>query len=364
MTIKSRAVLLSEKAEPLEIKDIEVQSPKAGEVLVKMETSGLCKSDLNAIEGHTRWNMPLVMGHEGLGTVVEVGSGVTNVKDGDRVILSWGAWCGDCFFCNKGEKELCDTIARPRGSGLMLDETTRFSMDGEVVYHFAGISSLSEYTVVHWTSCVKAGDELDGDLAGAIGCSVVTGMGAVFNTADIEEGATILVIGCGSIGMSVVQAARIRKASLIILVEPDKEKWEGAYKGGATECFEVLEPEKVQSMTGGFGVDYVFDTVALEETINASLSSVRRGGMVVMVGSPHPLARMQFSPIEFHLEKKLVGSLYGSADPQEDIPKILELIRSGELRLDNYVNGAFTLDEIDKAMAELKEHGGKYVIRF
>jgi len=171
MSLKSRAVLLSEKAGPLEIKEIEVERPKPGEVLVRMETSGLCKSDLNAIEGHTRWNMPLVMGHEGLGTVVEAGAGVGNVKEGDRVILSWGAWCGDCFFCNKGEKELCDTIARPRGSGLMLDGTTRFSMGGEVVYHFAGISSLSEYTVVHWTSCVKAGRDLDGELAGAIGCS-------------------------------------------------------------------------------------------------------------------------------------------------------------------------------------------------
>lgn len=359
--IKTKAAVLTERGGRLDVREIGLEGPKEREVLVKVEGAGLCRSDLNGIDGHTRYNMPLVLGHEGVGRVVDTGPGVTTVKEGDRVVLSWAAWCGDCFFCRKGETQQCHTVAWPRGKGLMPDWTTRFRMDGEEVYHFNGVSSFSEYTVVPESGCVATGCDVPVDVASMIGCSVVTGVGSVLNTVHVSEGATSLVIGAGSVGMSVVQALRIRGAGRIILVEPDRTKWELASRNGATDTIEDLSPDAVREMTE-YGVDFAFDTVAVEKTMQGALSSVRRGGTVVLVGTPHPLSTVSLSPIEFHLEKKIVGSLYGSSNPAIDIPRVVGLYESGALNLDGFCTRRFPLERINEAVAALNERGGKFII--
>ncbi len=361
---KSRACLLEAKDTPLIIKEIGVCEPKEKEVLVRLNGAGLCRSDLNAIEGHTRYDMPLVLGHEGVGTVVETGPGVTSVKSGDRVILSWAAYCGECLFCKKGEPQLCHTVAWPRGKGLLPDWTTRFRDGDRDVYHFNGVSSFSEYTVVYETGCVKIDESIPDEVAAIIGCSVVTGVGAVLNTARPAEGSTCLVVGAGSVGMSLVQALRIARAGRIVLCEPDTEKWELAENNGVTDFFDEFTPEHARGLTEGLGVDYVFDTVATEKTITDSIAAIRRGGTVVLVGTPHPLSTVTLPPIEFHVEKKLIGSLYGSSHPGKDITRVINLYKTGELNLDGFVNGTFHFNEINSAIEALKIYGGKYHLTF
>lgn len=365
--IKTKAAVLEAKDSPLRIKELLLMPPKEREVLIKMEAAGLCRSDLNAINGHTRYNMPLVLGHEGIGTVEETGHGVTTVRKGDRVILSWAAYCGNCFFCSKGITHQCHTIAWPRGKGLLPDWTTRFRDGDKEVYHFNLVSSFSEYTIVYETGCVPIGRDIPAQIASILGCSVVSGMGAVFNTAGFTENGTAVVIGGGAIGMSIIQALRIRNASMIILIEPDETKWNSAKKCGATHTIsnkEKMPVEEVKKLTDDFGVDYTFDCVAVQDTVSGSLAMTRRGGTVVVVGSPHPLSKFELPAVDFHLEKRLIGSLYGSSNPQRDIPKILDYYRSGELNLEGMSSGLFPLDEVNTAIKELETKGGKYYITF
>lgn len=364
MPIKTKAALLEAKNQPLTVKEISLNPPKDREVLVKVEMAGLCRSDLNAIVGHTRYDMPLVLGHEGAGTVVDIGPNVKSLKKGDRVVLSWAAFCGDCFFCNKGLTHQCHTVAWPRGKGLLPDWTTRFSDNGKEVFHFNGVSSFSEYTVVYETGCVPIGNDISFDVASVVGCSVVTGIGAVYNTANVPEGATSLVVGGGNVGLSIIQALKIKGAGVIIAVDPNKEKWHAIAEAGADIVLPEISMDEIKKATGGFGVDYAFDGVATEETLNQSLAAVRRAGTVVMVGSPHPLAKYALSPIEFHLEKKIIGSLYGSSNPGRDIPRLLDFYRNGQLKLDGFTTASFSLDDINNAIKALEDSGGKYTITF
>lgn len=365
--INSRAVLFEELGSDLVIRDIEVRKPEAREVLVRMTAAGLCHSDLNALSGHTRYDLPIVVGHEGVGRVEAVGEGVRSVKPNDRVVLSWAAFCGECYFCERGETELCKTVAWPRGKGLLPGDISRFRAgDGSRIYHFNGVSSLSEYTVLYETGCVKIDDDTPDSVAATIGCSVVTGLGSVFNTANLQKGSTALVIGAGSIGMMIIQGARIRGADIIAVLERDKNKWDKAKELGATHIFDnsIATPfDEIDKLTDNIGLDFVFDAVGSEETIQDSVRVARRGGSIILVGSPHPLMKVALPMVDFHVEKKLIGSLYGSANPQEDIPMILDLYRDGSLKLDDMIVEKFKMDDINKAIGALRERGGKYLIQ-
>ena len=361
---RTRAAILESRNAPLSVREVSLSEPREREVLVKMEMAGLCRSDLNAIVGHTRYDMPLVLGHEGAGTVVRAGRNVTSLKEGDRVVLSWAAFCGDCFFCNKGLNHQCHTVAWPRGKGLLPDWTTRFSEGDKPIFHFNGVSSFSEYTVVYETGCVKVDDDIPFEVASVVGCSVVTGIGAVYNSAGVEKGSTALVVGGGNVGISVIQALKIKGAALIIAVDPKAEKHTLIKDAGADIVLSDISIDEIRKATGGFGVDYAFDGVATEETLNASLAAVRRAGIVVMVGSPHPLAKYSVQPIEFHLEKRIVGSLYGSSNPVRDIPRLLDFYKQGRLKLDGFSSGSYRLEEINAAITALENNGGKYTITF
>ncbi|MFQ5427634.1 MAG: alcohol dehydrogenase catalytic domain-containing protein [Thermodesulfobacteriota bacterium] len=364
MAIRTRAAVLEKKGSPLVIREIGLEPPGVDEVLVKMEMAGLCRSDLNAVTGHTRYNMPLVLGHEGAGTVVETGPGVKNIKSGDRVALSWAAYCGECYFCRHHQTHLCSSVAWPRGRGFLPDGTTRFcDSSSRDIYHFNGVSSLSEYTVVYKTGCVAVSRDVPLHVAAATGCSVVTAFGAVFRTAGAAmcKGATAMVVGGGSVGMAVIEALRLRGAGRIILIEQDKKKW----KEGLVDYHAAsIVPAELARLTDGVGPDIVFDCVAGKETIARSMEAVRRGGTVVMVGSPHPLMKIELNALDFHLEKKLIGSLYGSSDPVRDMPKIFDLYGWGLLDLDDSGAQSYGLDDINIALMSLKEKGGKFTITF
>ncbi len=364
MVMRTRAAVLEKEGAPLIVGDIGLRPPGPDEVLVKMEMAGLCRSDLNAISGHTRYNMPLVLGHEGAGIVVETGSGVTEVKRGDRVALSWAAYCNECYFCRRGETHLCSTVAWPRGRGFLPDGTTRFfESSSRDIYHFNGVSSLSEYTVVYKTGCVPVSRDLPLHVAAATGCSVLTAYGAVFRTAGaaVAEGATVMVVGGGAVGKAVIAALRLHGACRIILIEKDMNKWGG---GLAEEYGQSIDPEAIGEFTAGVGMDIVFDCVATAETISRSMASVRRGGTVVMVGAPHPLMKIELNAVDFHLEKKLIGSLYGSSNPVRDMPEIFNLFHSGLLDGIEPCGPRFGLDDINPALKFLKDKGGKITITF
>jgi len=362
--VRTKAAVLEKKDAPLVIREIEVAPPGPDEVLVKMDMAGLCRSDLNAVTGHTRYNMPLVLGHEGAGTVVETGRGVTGLKSGDTVALSWAAYCGRCYFCERGETELCDTVAWPRGRGFLPDGTTRFrGGKAEKIYHFNGVSSFSEYTVVYKTSCVPTPKALPLYVSAATGCSVVTAFGAVFRTAApyIKSNATVMVVGGGSVGAALLQALRLRGAGRIILIEKDKKKWKALpadYYAPSIVSFDM------ERHTAGIGVDICFDCVASKETIERSMGAVRRGGTVVMVGAPHPNLEIGLRAVDFHLEKRLIGSLYGSSNPQRDMPMVFDFYKRGLLDLNASRAETYGLGDINIALESLKEKGGKFIITF
>lgn len=364
MNLRTRAALLIEKNSPVIVREIGLKPPGPDEVLVKMEMAGLCRSDLNAITGHTRYAMPLVLGHEGVGTVVEKGAGVVDINVGDRVALSWAAYCGKCYFCERGETQLCSTVAWPRGRGLLPDGTTRFEGDNsEEIYHFNGVSSFSEYTVVYKTGCVPVSRDVPLHVSAMTGCSVVTAFGAVFKSAGayLERRSVCIVVGGGSVGSALVEALRLKGVSRIILIDRDKAKW--ALKG-VEHYAESINAEEIRELTDGVGADICFDCVATEETIKKSMEAIRRGGTVVMVGSPHPLMKLELSAIDFHLEKRLLGSLYGSSNPGTDIPWILDLYERGLIKLGVGDNNTYGLEDINTALKVLNEKGGKFTINF
>lgn len=362
--MRTRAAVLEKKDAPLVIREIEVGLPGPDEVLVKMEMAGLCRSDLNAITGHTRYNMPLVLGHEGVGIVVDKGAGVDDLELGGRVALSWAAYCGHCYFCRRGETHLCDTVAWPRGRGFLPDGTTRFrGGNSEEIFHFNGVSSFSEYTVVYKTGCVPVKKDIPLHVAAMTGCSVVTAFGAVFRSAAsyLRDDSVCMVVGGGSVGSAVVEALGLRGVGRIILIDRERKK-----RGldGVDHFAESIVPDEILELTGGVGADICFECVAGEGTIKKSMASVRRGGTVVMVGAPHPLMNITLPAVDFHLEKRLIGSLYGSSNPIRDIPRVLDLYERELIGLDTYNNGTYGLDDINTALESLNDKGGKFTITF
>ncbi len=362
--MRTRAALLREKDSPILVREIGLEPPGPGEVLVKMEMAGLCRSDLNAITGHTRYAMPLVLGHEGAGTVMEVGPDTEGIKAGDRVALSWAAYCGRCYFCRRQETHLCSSVAWPRGRGFLPDGTTRFRGDNsEQIFHFNGVSSFSEYTVVYKTGCVPVSRALPLQVAATSSCSVVTAFGAVFRSAGtyIDRSSVCVVLGGGCVGATVVEALKLKGVGKIILIERERGKWR---VDGVDQYREGLNPDEIYELTEGVGADICFDCVASEDTITKSMAAVRRGGTVVMVGSPHPLMKLTLPAVDFHLEKRLIGSLYGSSNPGRDIPWILDLYERGLINLERYDKGSFVLGDINIALKALEDQGGKITITF
>src|SRR5438067_7663277 len=266
-----KAAILTGLEQPLEIHDVDLESPHAGEVKVRMGASGVCHSDLSVQNGTLMGGVPIVLGHEGAGVIEEVGEGVTDLEPGDHVVVSWVPQCGECFFCQHGQGELCKAAdASPASAGL-LDGTPRFKWNGAPLSQMAASGTFSEYSVIPAIGAVKIPDDIDMKVAALIGCGVLTGVGAALNTADIKKGDTVAVVGCGGVGLNVIQGARIAGAGEIIAIDMNETKLQMAKEFGATASVNASQADavgQVMEMTAQRGADVAFEVIGLQQTID------------------------------------------------------------------------------------------------
>lgn len=332
--------------EPVRVEEIELDDPRENEVHVRMVASGVCHSDRSVINGIMPAKLPCVLGHEGAGIVARTGAGVTHVKEGDRVVLSWVTPCGRCDYCRMGSPQLCDVGAKINATHRQPDGTTRAHRDGVDLQTFSGLGALAEEVVAPANACVKMPDDAPLDKAALIGCSVMTGVGAVLNTAAVKPGSSVAVFGAGGVGLNVIQGAVIAGASRIVAVDVNERKLELAKTFGATEA--------TTDGTSVRGVDYAFEAIGRKETIELAYASLRKGGTCVVIGigsrKESVSLNVFFIPIT---EKKLVGCWYGGADVHRDAPRMLALYREGRLKLDELLTRTYALEDVNQAFADM-----------
>ncbi len=362
-----KAAVLQELNSPLVVENVDFQGPQAGEVLVKVAATGVCHSCYHAVTGNLRVPLPAVLGDEGAGVVEEVGEGVTLVRPGDHVILSWAPSCGNCVYCIQGYPAVCLMASRiPRG--FMADGTTRYRVNGEPVYHFANISSFGEYTVIAEESAIPIGKDIPLDKAALVGCSVTTGVCAVTNTARVRPGSSVAVFGVGGIGLNVVQGAVLSGAEKIIAIDLLDAKLEMAKRLGATHTINAAAGDpvpEVHALTDGLGAEYAFEAIGTKTTYEQTVRAIRSRGMAVWIGAP-PLEPLSIDAgVVFWGEKTIMGSNYGSARPRHDMPRLLALYKSGRLKLDELVTRTYRLEQINEAFDDmLRGKVARGVIRF
>jgi len=329
--------------------DVQVVGPGAHEVLIKMRAAGVCHSDLSARNGGLPQSMPAILGHEAAGEIVAVGDGVTDLAPGDHVIASWLPPCGTCASCRRGQPHLCFTHV------LSAYTQPRFLVGDTPAFGMAGCGAFAEQMVVPREGAVKIADDVPFEVAALVGCGVMTGVGAVINTAKVGPGATVAVIGCGGVGISVIQGARLSGASAIVAVDTNETKHELARRFGATHA---VHPDGLAELsgqlTGGEGFDYAFEVVGLPQTIRSAWTAARRGGLVVIVGAGRPDHKVEFTPFELLFDgKHLAASLYGGADVRRDYHRLLDLWRAGRLDLEGMITQRITLDGLEDALEAL-----------
>jgi S-(hydroxymethyl)glutathione dehydrogenase/alcohol dehydrogenase len=360
--MKARAAILFEVGKKLEIREVELQPPQAGEVLIQMAAAGICHSDKHVMTGHLAAPLPAILGHEGAGVVAEIGSGVDSLKPGDHVIPLWRLSCGVCEFCSDGRPALCGAGVQIRMTGRLLDGTTRFKLDGKEIKHFAGVSSFSEYSVIPEKALLKIPKDFPLDKASLLGCGVITGVGAVFNRARVKPGSIVAVFGTGGVGVNVVQGAAIAGAEKIIAVDIRDNKLDYAKQFGATHLFnasKVKAVEEIRTLTGGRGVDYAFEVIGNPVTIRQAYDSLSKRGMAVAVGVT-PMTTEVSVPIMTLVfeERVLTGSVYGSSRPWIDIPMLMNLYTAGKLKLDELLTRKYPFAEINDAYDALERGEG------
>ena len=344
------AVLHAIGDDKLEIRsDVTVIGPAPGEVRIRVRAAGVCHSDLSARDGGLPQTVPAVLGHEAAGDIIEVGEGVTDLAVGDRVIANWLPSCGTCASCLRGEPYLCIAYVmlgyiQPR---FMVGDTPAFGM--------AGLGAFAEELVVSAIAAVPIADDVPYEIAALVGCGVMTGVGSVINTARVEPGDAVVVIGCGGVGIAAIQGARLSGATTIVAVDTVESKHETALRFGATHA---VTPDGLSQLstdvTGGAGFDYAFDVVAVPQTLRLAWTAARRGGAVVVVGAGRADQQVEFSPFELLFEgKRILSSMYGSANARRDYPRLLDLWRTGRLDLTGMISHRLRLDEIDEALGAL-----------
>jgi NDMA-dependent alcohol dehydrogenase len=354
-----KAAVCRAQNEPLSIEEIEVHAPKAGEVKVRMAASGVCHSDLSVQNGTLFGAYPIVLGHEGAGVVHEVGEGVEGLAVGDHVVVSWVPRCGTCFYCERGQGFLCEIGAAAMAGGGQLDGTSRFTKDGEDIRQMASTGTFSEHTVVPAIGAVRIPDDVPLDIAALIGCGVLTGVGAAVNTASIRPGDTVAVVGCGGVGLNVIQGAVIAGAARVIAVDMLESKLKLASQFGATDLVDAsggAAVADVLALTENRGADVAFEVIGLESTIMDTIQMTRRGGEAVLVGVPRMDVVLQL-PAMFGvilMSKTIKGCWYGSANVHEDVPKLLGWYREGSLKLDELISRRIELDDVNDAFRAME----------
>jgi S-(hydroxymethyl)glutathione dehydrogenase/alcohol dehydrogenase len=354
----TKAAVLYEANTPLQIKELTQDPPKAGEVRVRMEAAGVCASDIHVMHGTAILPLPVVLGHEGAGTVVEVGPGVTRVTPGDRCIMSFVSNCGHCRSCRSGNPQLCDTNAQT--GALQYDGTARLHDNGDDVYQMAKVGIFAETIVAPQQSCQVIPDSVPMEVAALIGCSVTTGVGAVINSPAAKVGMTVAVFGSGGVGLNVIQGARMAGASRIIAVDIFDHKLEFTYKFGATDVVNSrgTDPiEAIRELTGG-GVDMAFDAFGAAETTQGAVKALRKSGTAVIVGLAPVGETADLDLIDLvRNQKTVVGSYYGSASPHETFDVIVDAYLKGKINIDSLITRSYSLDQINEGFDAL--HAGE-----
>ncbi len=338
-------------SKPLSIEQCELDSPGPAEVLVRIRAASLCHSDLSVIDGSRPRIMPMVLGHEAAGEVVEIGPGASDLAPGDRVVCIFVPNCGHCPRCHEGRPALCEPGAVTNLAGTLLSGARRLRMAGAAVNHHLGVSGFAEYAVVSRSSLVKVPADLKFDTAALFGCAVITGVGAVLNTANVPVGSTVAVVGAGGVGLSCILGAQLAGARRIIVVDLNKSKLAFAQELGATDAFDASAPDVVANLkeTTGGGVDFAFETAGAAPALALAYQITRRGGTTITAGLPNPNHRFSIPQISLTAEERtLKGSYMGSCVPQRDIPNYIEMFQRGRLPVERLVTNRINLEEINE----------------
>ena len=353
--MKSRAAVAFQAGQALQIVELDVAPPQKGEVLVRITHTGVCHTDAFTLSGDDPEGVfPAVLGHEGAGIVVECGAGVTSVKPGDHVIPLYTAECGECLFCKSGKTNLCTAVRATQGKGVMPDGTTRFSYQGQPIYHYMGCSTFSEYTVVAEVSLAKVNPAANPEQVCLLGCGVTTGLGAVKNTAKVQPGDSVAVFGLGGIGLAVVQGAKLAGAGRIIAIDTNPDKFALARTFGATDCVNPKDHDKpiqqvIVEMTG-WGVDHSFECIGNVNVMRAALECAHRGwGQSVIIGVAGAGQEISTRPFQLVTGRRWLGTAFGGVKGRSQLPGMVEQAMSGEIQLAPFVTHTMGLDEINTA---------------
>lgn len=359
--MKVKAAVAWKPNAPLSIEEVELEGPRSGEVLVQIVASGVCHTDAYTLSGVDPEGLfPAILGHEGGGIVVEVGEGVTSLKKGDHVIPLYIPECRTCKFCLSGKSNLCQKIRVTQGKGLMPDGSTRFSKNGQPIYHYMGTSTFASHTVVPEISLAKVDPRAPLDKICLLGCGVTTGIGAVLKTARVEAGSTVAVFGLGGIGLSVIQGAKIAKAGRIIAIDTNENKFEMARKFGATDCINPKQEQKpieqlIIDMTDG-GVDYSFECVGNVKLMRSALEACHKGwGQSIIIGVAGAGEEIATRPFQLVTGRVWKGSAFGGVKGRSELPGFVDQYMSGTIHLDELVTYQLPLDRINEAFTLMKE---------
>lgn len=363
--MKSRAAIAWEAGKPLEIAEIDVEGPKAGEVLVRIVATGVCHTDAYTLSGKDPEGLfPSILGHEGAGVVEEVGAGVTSVQPGDHVIPLYTAECGKCKFCLSGKTNLCSSVRATQGKGVMPDGTSRFSLDGQMIHHYMGTSTFSEYTVLPEVSLAKVSREAPLDKICLLGCGVTTGIGAVLNTAKVEPGSTVAIFGLGGIGLAAIQGAQMAGAGRIIAIDINPDKFELARQFGATDFVNPKDhsdpiQQVIVDMTDG-GVDYSFECIGNVNVMRSALECCHKGwGESIIIGVAGAGEEIATRPFQLVTGRVWKGSAFGGVKGRSELPGYVDRYMNGELKIDEFVTHDLPFDRINEAFDLL--HAGKSI---
>ncbi|MGH2318457.1 zinc-dependent alcohol dehydrogenase family protein [Planococcus sp. SE5232] len=357
-----------EESQPIQIETLELDSPEKGEVLIQIKAASLCHSDLSVMNGSRPRPLPMALGHEAAGVIVEVGEGVTDLEPGDHIACVFVPSCGQCGPCREGRPALCEPGAASNTAGTLLGGGNRLSTETETVHHHVGVSAFSEYAVVSRNSVVKVSKDIPFEKAALFGCAVITGVGAVVNTAGIKLGSTVAVVGLGGVGLSALLGAIAAGASRVVAVDINETKLKQAKELGATDVFNSKDPdvvEQVRKATGG-GLDYAFETAGVVPAMEVAYAVTKRGGTTVTTGLPHPEHQFSFPYLSLTAEERTIkGSYLGSCVPSRDIPRYMNLFQEDRLPVDKLITDFITLDEVNKGFDILaKGESSRIIIKF
>ncbi|WP_438501564.1 S-(hydroxymethyl)glutathione dehydrogenase/class III alcohol dehydrogenase [Nitrosococcus oceani] len=363
--MKSRAAIAWGPKQPLSLEEVEVMPPQKGEALVRIAATGVCHTDAFTLSGEDPEGVfPAILGHEGGGIVEAIGEGVTSVAEGDHVIPLYTPECGECKFCLSGKTNLCQKIRATQGKGLMPDGTTRFYKAGQPIYHYMGCSTFSEYTILPEISLAKVNKEAPLEEVCLLGCGVTTGIGAVMNTAKVEEGATVAIFGLGGIGLAAIIGATMAKASRIIGIDINEGKFELARKLGANDCINPQNydrpiQEVIIELTGG-GVDYSFECIGNVKVMRSALECCHKGwGESVIIGVAGAGQEISTRPFQLVTGRVWRGSAFGGVKGRSELPEYVERYLKGEFKLDDFITHTMGLEDINKAFDLM--HQGKSI---